>query len=180
MQKKTIKSLFIFVLIVASLIGFSIWKRPTILVEKYYYYSGYFKQRGKNLTGAIEDYNKALQLNKNYQTAYISRGSAYMDLKKYKQAILDYSTAISINPVNPEPYAYRGRGYYEINDVAKSILDFNKAIQLDEKFGYAYLNRALVRYTKLQDYAGGCTDLKIASDLGESEADDYFKEGICD
>ncbi|WP_026729756.1 tetratricopeptide repeat protein [Flavobacterium denitrificans] len=103
-----------------------------------------------------------------------------MDLKKYKQAILDYTTAIQINPTNPEPYAYRGRGYYEINEINKSILDFNNAIKLDEKFGYAYLNRALVRYTKLKDYAGGCADLKIASDLGESEADDYFKEGICD
>jgi tetratricopeptide (TPR) repeat protein len=175
--KPFISTIISFLVIIAI---FSIFKGPNYIFVKYYYYSGFAKQKSKNLVGAIEDYSKAISLDKTHSTSYISRGSAYMDLKKYQEAILDYSKVIELKPNESTSFAYRGRAYYEINNPEKSIADFDKAISLDKNFGYAFLNRALVKYTILKDFNGGCEDLKKASELGESEAKEHLKKGYCD
>ncbi|TDE27217.1 tetratricopeptide repeat protein [Flavobacterium ranwuense] len=81
---------------------------------KFHYWKGFIEQRNGNLDSAIESYDKATEIDNKYPTAYISRGSAYLDLKKYDKAIANYTMAIKLSPENEEPYAYRGRAYYEL------------------------------------------------------------------
>ena len=147
---------------------------------KFYYWKGFVEQRVGNNNDAIKNYDKATELDDHYPTAYISRGSAYMDLKKYDKAIENYSMAIKLSPNNEEPYAYRGRAYYEIDSVKNSLEDYNKAIQLNKNFGYAYSNRSLLKHAKLNDIIGACEDLKIASKLGDKDAQYHLKNGVCD
>ena len=117
--------------------------------------------------------------NKTNPSTYISRGSAYLDLKKFKDAIDDYSKAIILNPTDARPYAYRGRAYYELADTLKSLKDYNKAISLDSKFGFAFMNRGLLKYTFMNDEEGGCADLKTALVLGMHEAKELLENGHC-
>lgn len=181
MPKKYLKSVIsCFLLCVVIIILFSVFKGPNFIFVKYYYYSGYLKHNSKNLNGAIEDYTKAIDLDKTHATSYISRGSAYMDLKKYNEAISDYSKSINLKPGEALSYAYRGRGFYEIGNLEKAIIDLDKSINLDKSLGCAYLNRSLIKYTELKDYSGGCEDLRKAAELGENEAVEYLKEGYCD
>lgn len=100
-------------------------------------------------------------------------------MKKYDLAISDYSVAIKITPNNPAPHAYRGRAYYETDNFEKSLNDYNKAIELDERFVYAYYNRALLNYTKLNEYSSACEDLKKASELGDLDSKQFLKD-YCD
>jgi len=146
---------------------------------KLHYWKGFVEQRNGNLNAAIKNYNKATELDKEYPTAYISRGSAYLDLKKYDKAIADYTMAIKLSPENEEPYAYRARAYYEIDSLKKSKDDFDKAITLNKKFSYAYSNRALLKYTKLNDKVGACEDLSKAAELGDEDAKSHLKDGVC-
>jgi tetratricopeptide (TPR) repeat protein len=87
--------------------------------------------------------------------------------------------AIQLSPGNEEPYAYRGRAYYEIDSLKASKSDFDKAIQLNPDFGYAYANRALLKYIKLNDKAGGCEDLNKAAELGDEAAKSHLQDGAC-
>lgn len=146
---------------------------------KFYYLKGFVEQRNGNLENAIKSYDKATDLDKEYPTAYISRGSAYLDLKKYDKAIDNYTKAIQLSPKNEEPYAYRGRAYYEIDSIKTSKNDFDMAIKLNKNFGYAYTNRALLKYTKLNDKVGGCEDLYKAAELGDKDAKYHLKDGVC-
>lgn len=57
-------------LIIACVI-FSIFKEPNFVFVKYHYYKGYLKQKQGDLDNAIRDYSKAIELDKNYPTAYI-------------------------------------------------------------------------------------------------------------
>lgn len=147
---------------------------------KFHYWKGFIEQRNGNLESAIKSYDKATELDINYPAAYISRGSAYLDLENYDEAIDNYSTAIKLSPENEEPYAYRGRAYYEIDSVENSKDDFDKAIDLNKDFGYAYSNRAILKYTKLNDKVGGCEDLKKAAELGFEEAKNHLKANVCE
>ena len=75
-------------------------------VLKFGEYDGAYNNRGNaylNLNQyerAIQDYNKAIQLNPNYFEAYNNRGWAYYCLKKYQQALKDFDKALELNPNN--------------------------------------------------------------------------------
>ena len=162
-------------------IAFSIFKGANFPLVKFHYWKGYFSQRQGNLEYAILEYNEAIKLDQTYPTAYISRGSAYLDLQKYNEAIADYTMAIRLLPENSEAFAYRGRAYYETDSLKKSLEDYNKSIILDNDFAYAYCNRGLLKLYRLEDSNGGCKDLKQAVDLGDTYAKEHFeKEGNCD
>ena len=60
---------------------------------------------------AIEDYNKAVELNPEYALAYYNRGNAYLSLDKYQQAIEDFDRAIALNPHYVNTYNNRGIAY---------------------------------------------------------------------
>lgn len=166
----------IFLLIASSMIIYG----SNYPLVKTYYWKGFLEQRNGNLESAIKSYDKATELDKDYPTAYISRGSAYLDLKNYSKAIENYTIAIKLSPENEEPYAYRGRAYYEIDSLKLSKNDFDIAIKLNSNFGYAYTNRALLKYTKLNDKISACEDLKKASELGDVDAKFYLKDGVCE
>ena len=53
---------------------------------------------------AVEDYNKAINLDSNNADAYINRGIAYSGLGKHEAAIKDYDQAIAIAPNNADAY----------------------------------------------------------------------------
>lgn len=163
-KKPIIISLAVFIIFYILL---AICKGPFFPIVKFHYWAGFIKQSKGDLVGCIKSYNAANDWDKDYPTAYISRGSAYMDLKEYDKAISDYTMAIKLSPENEEPYAYRGRAYYEIDYLKNSKDDFDHAIRLNKDFVYAYSNRALLKYTKLNDKTGGCEDLKKAAELGD-------------
>lgn len=53
---------------------------------------------------AIEDYQKALNIDSNNTEAYINRGIAYSGLGEHETAIKDYDDAIRIAPNNADAY----------------------------------------------------------------------------
>lgn len=161
------------------IIVISTFKGPYFILIKYYYYSGYSKQKSNDYEGAIAAYSKVLDYDKSYTTAYISRGSAYLDIKKYNEAIDDYSEAIKQTPINAQAYAYRGRAYYELKDSINSLIDYDKAISLDREFAYAYYQRGLLKYSVLKQFEDGCSDLKISLQLGMTEAKELIDKGGC-
>ncbi|MEO7978890.1 tetratricopeptide repeat protein [Flavobacterium sp.] len=176
-QKKLIAILVALCIIFYTVLA--VCKGPFFPIVKFHYCAGFIKQSKGDLVGCINEYNAANDWDKEYPTAYISRGSAYMDLKNYDKAISDYTMAIKLSPENEEPYAYRGRAYYEINKLNNSKDDFDKAIRLNKNFRYAYSNRALLKYTKLNNKAGGCEDLKKAAELGDEDSKKYLENDCC-
>jgi len=51
-----------------------------------------------DLTNALKDYYKAIDLNPNYDTAYNDRGEIYLFIGKYELAYSDFAQALKINP----------------------------------------------------------------------------------
>jgi len=80
-----------------------------------------------DLSGAMADYSKAIEIDPKNKLAYFNRG----DLKKrllvdYKGAIDDFSKAIEIDPNYTSAYYYRGETKKLTSDYrgAKECLDF--------------------------------------------------------
>jgi len=76
---------------------------------------------------AIEDYNKAIKLNKEYAEAYYNRGVAYVVLGKYNRAIEDFNKAIELNLDDAEAYYNRGVAYAELGEHNRAREDMLRA-----------------------------------------------------
>jgi tetratricopeptide (TPR) repeat protein len=161
----------LFYLTIISIIGVSsiiYFFQTNYFLTRYFNYSGYFKN--ENDREAISDFTNALKYDNKNVAAYISRGSAYLNLNKFQNAISDYSSAIKYGPNDDRPYAYRGRAYYQIKKFNDALSDFDKAIELNDKFEYAYYNRGFLKFTVLFQQKAGCDDLNKALELGSKDA----------
>ncbi|HMR18571.1 MAG TPA: tetratricopeptide repeat protein [Sphingobacterium sp.] len=144
-------------------------------IANFHYNIGKSRYASKDLIGAIEAYSKAIDINDNHSKSFISRGSAYLDLKEYAKAIDNYSKGIEIEPHNPLIYTYRGRAYYDDDNIEKALADYNTALQMDNELTLAYIYRGLLKYTN-KDLVGGCQDYKKAAELGDTGSAEVLKK----
>lgn len=79
---------------------------------------------------AIEDYNKAINLKKDYADAYNNRGASYYSLGKHQQAIEDFNKAISLKQNFASAYANRGLTYLNQGNKELGCPDAKKACEL--------------------------------------------------
>jgi tetratricopeptide (TPR) repeat protein len=123
---------------------------------------------------ALEDYNKAIQLQPNYARAYNNRGLIRFDLGDKKAAIEDYNRAIQFQPDLFQPYNNRGLAHYALGDKQAAIADYNKAIELKPDDAIAYNNRGKVQSDKKLAIA----DYTKAIQLDPDFIDAYFNRGL--
>ena len=67
-------------------------------------------------SGAIADFDKAIELDSNYAGAYINRGTAKSELQDLIGAITDYNKAIELDPNFAIAYINRGLNKYKQKD----------------------------------------------------------------
>ena len=116
------KKLF-FILLTLSLTSFS-------QTAEEYNYKGVAKYNLKDYSGAIADFNKAIQLNPDFALAYRNRGNTKQNLKDYTGAIVDFNKAIQLNPDYALAYYNRGNTKTYLNDLAGACTDWTKAGEL--------------------------------------------------
>lgn len=129
---------------------------------------------------AISEYVKAIEINPKYADSYNKRGLVYYNQGNYEQAINDYTTAIQLNPEYTDAFNNRGIVYYALDKNNDAISDYTKAIEIDPEYAKAYHNRGLTYIVKLKNNEKGCSDWRIACELGECTNYKIAKEkGLC-
>ncbi|MCW5312765.1 tetratricopeptide repeat protein [Nostoc sp. KVJ3] len=98
-----------------------------------------------NYQEAIENFNQAIEVEKDLAVAYSDRCLAYLQLQDYHQAIADCTQAINFAPNDFEAYLNRGVAFYRQGDYPAAIVDHNRAIALKPYDFRAYYNRGLAR-----------------------------------
>ncbi|MDH7578604.1 MAG: tetratricopeptide repeat protein [Bacillota bacterium] len=106
---------------------------------------------------ALEDCNKAVDLDPEYYWAYVSRAIAYNFLGEYQSAVNDCTKAIELNSNEPNAYDVRAWAYNELGQYDRAVNDCTKAITLDPSYYYAYDHRAWA-YRELGQYDKAVAD----------------------
>jgi len=83
-------------------------------------------------TESIDWYNKALNLNENYLSAYWSKGSRQKKVKKFKDAIESFTKAIQLHPTSTI-YRLIAEAYVELKENENAVQSYINAIALDPK-----------------------------------------------
>ena len=96
-----------------------------------YYNRGLDYQESGEHGLAIQQYDKAIDLDPNYLDAYNNRGNAYFDLGEHRRAIEDFDRAIELDPSDAIVYFNRGNTYNRLGEDHRAIEDYDRAIELD-------------------------------------------------
>jgi tetratricopeptide (TPR) repeat protein len=81
--------------------------------------------------GALEDFNKSIELYPNADAPYNNRGTIYADRKEFDRAIADFDKAIELNATQPFLYKGRGLAYWKKGDLEHAAADYKKALSLN-------------------------------------------------
>ncbi|HNW57390.1 MAG TPA: leucine-rich repeat protein [Bacteroidales bacterium] len=124
----------------------------------------YLQLKPKKYTDAEADFKKALELDKNNNTAQgnmqvvldhykkeedikalCNEGDSYFIAKDYVNAVTSYAKAVYIDNTNPVPYTNIGLCYYACQQYADALGFFDKALEFDPDFKDAITGRELAK-----------------------------------
>ena len=124
----------------------------------YYTNSGIEKTNAGDFKGAIEDFDKSIELRPDWALTYFSKAIAFHNLMRLEDAYENYTKAIECD--NRMTDAYYNRAQVMLldknadNDILnKALSDLEKSYELDNKFIDAMYYAAVVKM-KLEDYKG--------------------------
>lgn len=136
----------------------------------------YFVNKKRNAE-AINDFNKAIELNSRNADAYCNRGVLFMNEKRNDEAINDFNKVLELKPHYAKAYCNRGTVFMNENNNDKAINDFNKAIELKPDLAEAYNNRGNVFVSEKRN-ADALNGFNKAIELKSDYAEAYYNRGI--
>ncbi len=122
-------------------------------------YLGVAYYKSGNFQLALENYQKALELDNNYASVYNNFGSLYLvvylkdrDERAYNLAMENFNRALEIDPRLFAAYNGRGAAFHYRNDYEKAIADWEKAIEIKPDYIDPYFSVGIT-YLKIGDKA---------------------------
>ncbi len=125
--------------------------------------------------GAIEAFDKAIELGIRDESALNNRGGAKYALGRVEEALEDYNLAIKRYPGFSESYRNRGVVFYKQQNFEAAISDYTKCLELNPNDGIAFYYRGVAR-KKISDNEGACSDWQQASKMGVENAIDRIQK----
>ena len=103
----------------------------------YYYFRANRKSNEGDYSGALADFNEAIEISPDYVVAYLGRAYLKRILKDYEGAIDDYTISIDLSAsIWVDAFLNRGIAKFELGKYNEALEDFNKS--LEEKPGYLF------------------------------------------
>jgi tetratricopeptide (TPR) repeat protein len=136
-----------------------------------------------DFNGALDSFNRALEIDAEDSAAYEGRGEAHLGQGDLSDAITDFAKTLEIEPQNEAALKNRGQAEMREGDFAKSIADFNSAMQLantvpgDSPVLFLDRGRAYYFMGKLD---AAIADLGQAVMLKRDLGDAYFFRGLAE
>lgn len=103
---------------------------------------GTFHHQGKNYVEALENYNKALELDPKYVLAIMSRAKLCGDMGDVAGGLLDCERALAIAPKDDRIYYIRSLLRIVSGDMKRALKDIDRAIELRPDHYNYYFNKA--------------------------------------
>lgn len=141
-----------------------------------YCFRGNEKANRGDKKGAIEDYDKSIEINPRYAVTYNNRANNRTD---YSKAIEDYNKAIELLPTYAEAYYNRGNATFNLGKYAEAIADYNKALDLNFNNAVIFHNRGAAR-NQLGDYKNAITDFNKAIAIDPKYIDAFKNRGAAE
>jgi len=121
---------------------------------------------------AIEQFSRAIELDPDFEKAYIQRGIAYTKIKSYEKAATDFDRAIVFNEKDENLYYLSGSAYHMQGAHETALEKLNKAVNMKKNFLEAYQVRSVV-LMNLERYPEALEDCKRCLKIKEDNQGYY-------
>jgi tetratricopeptide (TPR) repeat protein len=126
---------------------------------------------------AVDEFNKAIELNALFAEAFLYKGLAEIELGDYTQALKDLTITIELDPAHSDQAHYfRGLTKYHMEDFTGAIDDLTIAIKMNPDF-VAFYQRGKANL-KLGEYRRSLQDFEISLRLQPDFYEAYLYRGI--
>jgi tetratricopeptide (TPR) repeat protein len=121
------------------------------------------------LEESVKSFTSAIEAGMDEAIAYLSRGVAYMKLKKPVEAAADFSKAIERSPQSDRAYYYRASALMLSGEYGAAVPDLDRAIEINPENGAAFFARATC-HVQLGNEDEASRDMKTAIAMAETAA----------
>jgi len=139
---------------------------------------GHYLRRQNQPEKALENYNKAIQLEPGKAQPYNNRGKIYFDRGEMDKALADYNKCIELEPNHVNALANRGAAFGMQQDWESALKDLNKALEIEPLHSNALSNRAFVWF-QIQEYEKSIEDFTSYLAVKPNDADVVNTIGLC-
>ncbi|MEH2084129.1 MAG: tetratricopeptide repeat protein [Nostoc sp.] len=115
-------------------------------------------------TEALQNFDRAIELDPKYAWAIVERGITYRSINQYTEALQDFDRAIELDPKYVWAIVERGETYRRIKLYTEALQDFDCAIELDPKYVWAIALRGLT-YRSMERYTEALQHFNRAIEL---------------
>ena len=131
----------------------------------------------QDLDGALDDFNRALQIFPGYWEALTGRAAANLYRGDFTAAHKDAQNALDLNPEHSEARYYRGLARHYLGNLDDALDDYIAAGPGLGDYVDLYRNRGLLRLQR-EEYARALTDLDYTIELDTADADARMYRGM--
>ncbi len=139
---------------------------------EFFYLRAILKLQDQKYSKAIEDFDRAIQLDipkaAEYKV-YLNRGMAHFYNQDFDQAEADFSEVNALNPKNAAAYHGKGMVKYELGEYEEAAVEFQKALKLEEDNPITHYNLAM-SYYRMKDMENACYHFNRSCALGHRNA----------
>lgn len=133
-----------------------------------------FEELGKH-EEALQDFNKVLKEDPQNANALLSLATDYYyRLQDYENTIYYAQKVLKVEE-SAMAHTLIGKGQQKLGNLKEALAAYNNAISVNKEYADAYISRGSLR-TYLKQYSRACTDFKLASSLGATNADALVKK----
>jgi tetratricopeptide (TPR) repeat protein len=154
-------------------------KHPELISSKTFARCGEAYYLAGQYDKALENFDRAIEIDPKYSFAIMNRGSTYRAIERYNDSLQDFTTLIELNGKNDEAFASRGETYRLMKQYDNALEDFNRAIEIDPKYSFAIVSRGET-YEALEQYNDALQDFSLAIKLDpENTIAILYRATIC-
>jgi tetratricopeptide (TPR) repeat protein len=139
---------------------------------EYYYLRAILRLQDQKYDKAIEDFDRAIQLDMpkgaEYKV-YLNRGMAHFYNQDFDQSDNDFNEVIALNPKNAAAFHGKGMIRYELGQYEDAIVEFEKALKLEEDNPITHFNLAM-SYFRIKEMDNACYHFNRSCALGHRNA----------
>ncbi len=134
-------------------------------------------RRSRAFARAIDDFNRALELQPGNVDALMARGAAYSELGQQARAIADLDRAVQLAPGSSEAHHSRAVAFGRVGDSKRALEDYDAALKLNAGNVGALVDRAGLQ-ASLKNYELAIQDLDAAISISADGAAAHYNRGF--
>ena len=119
-----------------------------------------FKLLGE-LEKALEDFNKAIELDRSIPDAFTLRTAVFFKKQEFDKAIAENAQALDLDPTFVQALINRGAAHRKMGNIDVALADYSKAMKISPSNPEVYFNRGVI-YQKKAMYAQAIDEFSSA------------------